>query len=605
MISTINALFSKINTGAPHSSTIHLSKLSVFSPDQSTPHMKVKLLLASFLLGTLGLAQNSFFGGNQTPTYPALVRWYDSVQTRHKALALYTAGPSDSGVPIYVVVLNDGSDSLGSWTRSSKKTLFINNGIHAGEPDGVNACGRLTEEWIRGEWKIPRDVRIVFTLYYNVGGALNRGSFSRANQLGPVEYGFRGNAKNLDLNRDFIKMDSKNAFTFARIFHAFQPDVFVDTHVSNGADYQYTLTLIHALKERMSPALRKITYENLQPTLYKRMETQGFPLVEYVQPKEDIPEKGLVGFNDLPRYANGYASLFGALAITTETHMLKPFEQRVEATFRYLKTLIGWMHEQRQALELARREHQQWLAQQTTIPICFQRSDQADSVWFKGYQASYPISAVTGLPRLSYDRSKPFEQRVPFFGTFVATDSLHIPRYYVIEQAQTAVIERLQANRVTLQRLTRDSTLLVEADRILSYTSPERPYEGHYLHSKLRKKSDTLTLTLPAGTWLVPTQQTQRLFICHVLDPRNEDSYFAWNFFDSHLQQKEYFSDYVFEDLAVELLSENPSLAAEFEQKKKTDPAFAQRPWDMLYFIYERSPYFEPTVHRLPVYRVY
>ena len=71
--------------------------------------------------------------------------------------------------------------------------------------------------------------------------ALNRNSTTRTNQNGPESYGFRGNARNYDLNRDFIKSDTKNAKTFAQIFHLVQPDVFIDNHVSNGADYQYIL----------------------------------------------------------------------------------------------------------------------------------------------------------------------------------------------------------------------------------------------------------------------------------------------------------------------------------------------------------------------------
>ncbi len=567
--------------------------------------MKISTFLIFLSVCAFSFGQTKFFEGNQTPTYPDLVHWYDSVQQKNKQIALYAAGLSDAGIPIYVVVLNDGKDSLSSWKKSSKSTIFINNGIHAGEPDGVNACGQLTEEFLKGKWKIPQDVRVVFTLYYNVGGSLNRGSHSRANQIGPAEYGFRGNAKNLDLNRDFIKMDSRNAFTFAHIFHSFCPDLFIDTHVSNGADYQYTLTIIHSLKERMSPSLRALTYDNFQPSMYRKLEKKNFPLVEYVQPKEDIPEKGLVGFNDLPRYANGYVSLFGVIAVTTETHMLKPFEQRVLATKIYLEEATLWVKENQKMLIQARKEHQIWMQNQRFFPIQFERTNQVDSVWFKGFEASYPISEVTGLKRLSYDRSKPFTKKVPYYGTFQATDSVEIPRFYAIEQAQTAVIDRLKANQIELIRISKDTLIEVEIDQVISYSSPDKPYEGHYIHGNLKKKSMRMKLSFQAGDYIVPTQQANRYFLFQVLEPRNEDSYFAWNFFDSHLQQKEYFSDYVFEDLAKEILQNNPQIKLELEQKKSTDPDFAQNPWKILFFIYERSPYFEPTVNRLPVYRIF
>ena len=177
---------------------------------------------------------------------------------------------------------------------------------------------------------------------YNVGGMMNRNSFSRANQNGPEEYGFRGNAQNLDLNRDFIKMDSENAKTFAKIFHSLDPDVFVDTHVSNGADYQYTLTYISSTKERMAPALMKLTYQELLPALTVQLKKKKWDLFPYVDLVKETPKDGIQAFNDLPRYAMGYAALFDALSFTVETHMLKPFSQRVEATHDFLSELIQW-----------------------------------------------------------------------------------------------------------------------------------------------------------------------------------------------------------------------------------------------------------------------
>ena len=61
-------------------------------------------------------------------------------------------------------------------------------------------------------------------------------------------------------------MDSK-CFHLTKIFHALDPDIFVDNHVSNGADYQYTLTYISGLRNRMAPSIEKITHESLLPKL--------------------------------------------------------------------------------------------------------------------------------------------------------------------------------------------------------------------------------------------------------------------------------------------------------------------------------------------------
>jgi hypothetical protein len=253
-------------------------------------------------------------------------------------------GKSDYGLPIYVCIVNGAKDSLQTFKKArNETTILFNNAIHPGEPDGVNACLIWLDEIIAAGNVLEQMPVVAFIPAYNVGGMINRSSNSRANQNGPDEYGFRGNAQNLDLNRDFIKMDSKNSFVFSKIFHGLDPDVFVDNHVSNGADYQYTLTYISSLNNRMPAAIRKITNESLLPTLENDLnKNYGIDLFPYVDLKERTPAGGIVSFNDLPRYSMGYTALFQSLSFTVETHMLKPFPQRVQATLAFMKSLISW-----------------------------------------------------------------------------------------------------------------------------------------------------------------------------------------------------------------------------------------------------------------------
>jgi hypothetical protein len=196
--------------------------------------------------------------------------------------------------------------------------------------------------------KMPQSAKKDFPLTgiipaYNVGGMKNRGAYSRANQDGPEEYGFRGNAKNLDLNRDFIKMDSKNAWTFAKLYHAIDPEVFIDTHTTNGADYQYVMTYIVPLYDRMPKASRDILFDDLIPYLEENMPKKWkYDLAPYVVSMGKTPDDGISAFNSSPRYAMGYADLFNSLSFTTETHMLKPYKDRVRATYAFLVETIAW-----------------------------------------------------------------------------------------------------------------------------------------------------------------------------------------------------------------------------------------------------------------------
>lgn len=560
-----------------------------------------------FFILTLFLSKALFsqFSGNQTPTYPKLVQFYDSLAKKGE-IELYNMGKSDYGLPIYLCVLNGENDSIKTFKKFAEQTnILINSGIHPGEPDGINACGKLTLDYIKGDFKIDKNLTFSFILCYNVDGMMNRNSNSRANQNGPEEYGFRGNSQNLDLNRDFIKMDSENAFTFVKIFQAIQPDLFIDTHVSNGADYQYTLTLIHSLKERMEPAYRILTYKHFIPDMETLMQKHQIELAPYVESIEEIPDKGIEAFNDLPRYANGYASLFNCISITTETHMLKPFPQRVEATYLYLKEICNWTKKNSKTIKNVRRLALESSAKDKYYVYNFKRTEEADSILFNGFEHGYKKSEVTGLDRLYYDKTKPYSKCIPYFNNYKAQDSARIPKFYIVGAQCKDVILRLRENNVLMQEVKQDSLIDLTFFRVRDYKSGNKPYEGHFLHNSIQVEEQEGKIQLKKGDLLISSQQKSRAFICSVLEPEAEDSYFAWNFFDSYIQEKEYFSDYVFEDLAVEILDQSSELRSLFEEKKKNDAKFTASQWEQLYFIYQNSQYFEPSFMRLPVFKIY
>ena len=539
---------------------------------------------------------------NTSPTYPDLIAYYKKLDAQHKEIELYAMGESDYGLPIYVCIVNGAQDSLKTFEKArTSTTLFVNNAIHAGEPDGVNACLIWLDNWIKNGKKTKDLPVIAFIPAYNVGGMMNRSSNSRANQNGPEEYGFRGNAQNLDLNRDFIKMDSKNAFTFARIYHALDPDVFVDTHVSNGADYQYTLTYISSMKERLAPSLRSLTYDKVIPSLTTTLKKKKWDLFPYVELVKETPEEGMHAFNDLPRYAMGYAALFDAVSFTVETHMLKPFPQRVQATHDFIADLIVYTGSHAAEIELARKDARTYWQQDKQFEFAYQLTDKKDSILFKGFEFTNPPSPVTGLPRLKYHEDRPYEKFIPFFQTYQAKDSVVIPSYFMVGSQCDEVIERLEANKVQFTRFDKDTVIQISQERLSEFKSYGKPYEGHFYHNEVKSNVELVDQHFKKGDVLIPTNQYQRNFLLSILISRAEDSYFRWNFFDSYLQQKEYFSPYVFEEKAVEILKEKPWIKEELELMKAADKSFRESQWDQLYFIYKNSDLFEESYYLLPI----
>lgn len=561
----------------------------------------LKILTVYFLVfSASALAQ---YDGNTTPTYPELIKAYQNLANENKEIELYEMGQSDYGLPIYLCMINGAGDSTETMNKArTSTTILINNAIHPGEPDGVNACLIWINDWIKNGKDLKEMPVVAIIPAYNVGGMMNRSGTSRANQNGPEEYGFRGNAQNLDLNRDFIKMDSKNMYTFAKIYHALEPDVFLDTHVSNGADYQYTMTYIASVRERMAPAIGDLTHDDLIPFLSEFSTSKGFDLIPYVNLKEDVPEKGIVVFNDLPRYAMGYAALMNSISFTSETHMLKAFPQRVQATLTFIEGLVKWTSEHRSEIESARISAIKWEKNQAYYSYNYQVTDEMDSIRFKGFEYEYLKSPITERDRLKYFEDRPYDKMVPYYSHYQPGDSVRMPDYFVLGRQSKDVIDRLEANNIKMKKLESDTTLKLVRYQIRDFSTSKRPYEGHFLHSKIERIQDTATVELKAGDLLIPTRQKNRRFIMSVLEPSSPDSYFAWNYFDSYAQQKEHFSPYVFEDRALELLESDPELKAAFEKRRKLDREFGESSMDQLYFIYQRSEYFEPSFNILPVY---
>ncbi len=562
--------------------------------------MKHLLIALTLMLTFVSQAQ---LDGNTTPSYAELIQMYQSLASDNTEIELYNMGESDAGLPIYVCIINGGQDSIQSFEKARMETtVLINNGIHPGEPDGINACLLWINDWVKRGKKTTNLPVIAIIPSYNVGGTLNRSSSSRANQDGPEIYGFRGNAQNLDLNRDFIKMDSKNMMTFARIFHALDPDVFIDTHVSNGADYQYTLTYIASVKERMAPSLSKLTHGIMIPFLKKDLKKKDWDLIPYVNLIDDVPEKGMSVFNDLPRYSMGYASLFNTISFTVETHMLKPFQQRTQATLDFLQSTISWTSENAENVERARKEAFQFDLSMKSFPYNYQLTEDQDSILFKGYEYSYPKSDVTGYERLKYHQNQSYIKYIPHYQTYKAKDTVIVPSYYVIGDQCADVIERLQANGIEMKSASNLKAEDFKSIRIVNYSSGKKPYEGHFLHKNTEiELLNGSVLPIKSTDIIVSTDQRNRRFILSVLEPEMADSYFSWNFFDSYLQQKEHFSSYVFEDKALEILNGDASLKSEFETKKLEDEEFRGNPRAQLDFIYRHSNHYEPTHNVLPI----
>ncbi|MBP1838947.1 M14 family metallopeptidase [Formosa algae] len=574
--------------------------------------LSTSVFIIFLLLNTLHTqSQNDFTthfeksNGLETATYAEVIQFYNNLASTYPQIDIQTIGETDSGKPLHLVTLNPDKVFEFSKIRTNKRILLVNNGIHPGESDGIDATMMLYRDIVQGKISMPKHTVLVTIPIYNIGGSLNRNATTRTNQNGPLEYGFRGNARNYDLNRDFIKSDTKNAKTFAEIFHKVQPDVFIDNHVSNGADYQYTLTHLFTQHNKLGGNLGTYLHTKMMPELEQSLAKKEWDITPYVNVFNQVPEIGFSQFIDHPRYSTGYTTLFNTLGMMVETHMLKPYKPRVEGTYELMKSMISIIEKDYKTIKTLREDANNSFLNAKTYSLGWTiDTTKSSTLQFKGFEGEYKTSDVTGLKRLKYDRTQPFTKPVTYQNYFKPTVEITIPEAYIIPQGWYTIIELLKLNQVKMIPLETDKTFTVESYHITDFKTKSSPYEGHYLHSNTTTESTTQQITFRAGDFYIETRQPAIRYLLETLEPQAVDSFFNWNFFDTILQQKEGFSPYVWEDLALALLNKNPKLKQEFEAKKASDQEFKSNWYAQLDWIHKHSDNYEKAHMLYPVFRV-
>ncbi len=547
---------------------------------------------------------------NQTTTWADCIAWYEELARAYpNVLRFDKVGVSDAGVPIHAgVVSSDGVFDRETIKRSGRPVFFNNNGIHPGEPEGVDACMALVRDFCLQPERLAALGQTVFLFVplYNVDGSLNRADTSRVNQDGPEQFGFRGNSRHLDLNRDFVKCDTLTAQVFNQLFTAWDPDVMVDTHTSNGADYSYTMTLIHTQTDKLGGGLGDFLRDEMLPAMYADMDARGWPTCPYVNPVKDSPDHGIADFLETARFSTGYAALHHTIGFMPETHMLKPFKDRYDSMRALVETALDFTVKHAGRIQQLRRAAREEGRSRAEWPVRWAMDEANPSTFrFKGYEARYKKSVLGEYTRLWYDRSSPWERDIAWYNRFPADVSVTAPRAYVVPQQWREAIERLQWNGVRMERVEADRVQDVGYYHIVSVASRPNAYEGHMFHDEVVLEKRQGQVQLRAGDYIVPLDQDQARYAVETLEPLAHDSFFRWGFFNSVLEKKEAYSDYVFEDHAEELLRAEPALAEKFAAWKAANPSLLANQEAVLDFIFANCErYREPEWRRYPVFMI-
>ncbi len=495
--------------------------------------------------------------------------------------------------------------------RRGLPVLMIQGGIHPGESDGKDAgfivLGEMLQQSDTAE--TLKQCVLLFVPVFNLDGHERFGRWNRPNQVGPEEMGWRTTAQNLNLNRDYTKADAPEMQAMLRLLDAWDPIVYADMHVTDGANFEHDVS-ITVSPVNDGDALLHDAARDLQKDVIDRLAAQGcLPLPFYPSLfRTDDPASGFAVDAYLPRFSTGYWAQHNRFAMLVETHSWKDYATRVRITRNIIVALESLTASRGQEwLKLATRadERARSLGGQD-VPLAFEPGEHVTMIDFKGYAYTRELSPVSGALVTSYDPSRPQIWHVPLRDTLRASVVVKAPAGgYVIPSAWAQAIgARLALHGIEVQRLAAPIPAApVETFRASTFTLSSTSFEGRTMLS-LEGTWKSEPRDLPAGSLVVPIAQPKSRLVVTLLEPRGPDSFAAWGFFNGCFEQKEYIEPYVAEQIAREMMASNPAVAAEFRHKVDTDPAFAADPKARLDFFYHRHACWDERYGLYPVYRL-
>ena len=532
-----------------------------------------------------------------TPSYAETIAWFTKLCTSSEVLELITVGQSANGRPIIMIIgSQDGAFDKTALQKSSKPLLFVQAGIHAGEIDGKDAGMMLLRDIAFGKKKdLLKNVNILFIPILNVDGHERISAYNRVNQRGPANMGWRTNGRNLNLNRDYMKLDTEEIRAVVGVMNDYNPTLYLDLHVTDGADYQYDITYGYTA---YSPAIYKWLNKTLQPAADKGLKDNGHipgPLMFAVNDRDFA--KGNAEFAYSPRFSNTYGDIRRTPSILIENHSLKPFKQRVLGTYVFLESILTVLSTDGASLKKVIQEDR--ALRNREIILTWNLADKPDSMVLLGVESKIEKSLITNKDFVRWT-GKPVTQKIPFVKYNKPGETIKRPTAYWVPATYKNVIDRLALHGIKMEKITDVKTVQVELYRLSNHKFSATPFEGHFTMTAAAKAEKHAEIFYPGSVRISTDQELGDLAI-QLLEPISPDSFFAWGFFPEIFNQTEYIEEYAIEPLARLMLAKDEKLRQEFELKKQENSEFLNDPAAVYNWFYTRSPYVDGRYLVYPV----
>ncbi len=542
-------------------------------------------------------------GLTESPDDETTVAWLEKLVEASEDLRMITIGTSREGRRIWMVIASENGAATADELRANgHPTLLAQAGIHSGEIDGKDAGLMLLRDLTvegRGGDLLER-VNFLFIPILSVDAHEMRSATSRINQRGPQHQGWRSNARNLNLNRDYAKLDTEEIRAVVKVLRDWPIDLYLDIHVTDGADYQYDITYGGNGRHGWSPSIGSWLEDTLRPMVDRRMRKMGHlpgPLVFAVG---RTMRRGRYDWTASPRFSNGYGDARHLPTLLVENHSLKDYRRRVLGTRVFLESVLRVLDERAPGLRAAVAADR--ARRPAELPTGWKVPDGTPpQVEFLGVESKLEFSPISGDSVVRW-LARPVTLHIPLLAATEGTGFVPRPSAYWISGVWREVIERLATHGIEMETLDAPREVPVVLDSLVEVEPAPTPYEGHQ-----RMKGTTVsihrTVRYPAGSVRIPLDQPLGDLAMLLLEPQGEDSFFQWGFFPEILQRTEYFESYVMEPMARKMLDASIDLRKAFQKKLEEDPGFAGDPRARLEWFYEKTPYYDRRWRIIPVGR--
>lgn len=535
-----------------------------------------------------------------TPNYLETMSWLQRLVKATPLMQMKTIGKSGNQRNINMIVASSSKEfDAATLKKSIKPLLLIQAGIHAGEIDGKDAGVMLMRDIAFGTKKSLLDrVNILFIPILNVDGHERSGPYNRVNQLGPSNMGWRTNGRNLNLNRDYAKMDTEGIRAVVKVINDYQPDLYLDLHVTDGADYQYDITYGFHEKNNYSPKITAWLAKKLVPSVNGALTQNGHipgPLIQATNDR-DLTE-GFLAMNFPPRFSHAYGDLRHLPTILVENHSLKPFKQRVLGTYIFLEGVIAVLGTEGATLKQAVTQDKALRPERVTLS--FKPSSEKTKYNFLGIESKVIKSTVTQQDVVTWT-GKPIKQEISVVHIETPDKVAVRPKSYWVPATYANVIQRLQAHGIVMDILTQAKEVKVTMYRIENAEFSPQPSEGHMLVSG-QPVAEEHSETFYPGSARIGLDQPLGDLAAILLEPESPDSFLQWGFFNEIFERTEYIEPYAIDPLARYMLIKDSELKTEFERKLREDVGFARNPTAIYEWFYEQSPYLDSRWKLYPV----